>query len=546
MTRLLRSFHALGLAGIASLFFLFFFAYSSAAAQTAVTTFHNNNNRDGWNSTETVLTPSNVNATKFGLLTSVALDDEVDVQPLVVPGVNITAGNFQGTHTVVYLVTANNTVYAIDATSGTVLLTTNLGTPVAEPLGCKNNAPTVGVNSTPVIDIATNTIYMIAYTEGTSGPVYTLHALSLSNLTDAVTPQVVSASHTLTNGSTFVFNAAYQRQRAALLMANGNIYAGFGSFCDFAVNLSRGWLLGWNATTLTPLPANRVNDIQATDPDSFFLSSIWMSGSGPAADDSGNILFNSGNSDPSGTTYDGITNIQESVTEVSSDLTTVVDLFTPSDWAKLDEGDTEIGSGGVMVLPDQPGLLPHLAVAAGKDGHMYFMNEDDLGGYSPTANNVLGTNFIGKCWCIESYFEHSGAARIVTSGGVQIKVFEVVTSATANPTLKLIGSSTISTGQSLEYPTGFYTSVSSNGQNDPIIWAMSRPLSATQPNISLYAFTPNKKGGGMGLLYNTVAGTWPYYWGRYNLPPTVANGKVYIASYEVLNIYGLLPTAPKK
>ena len=147
-----------------------------------------------------------------------------------------------------------------------------------------------------------------------------------------------------------------------------------------------------------------LNDTQATSPNSFFLSSIWMSGYGPAADDSGNILFVTGNSDYSGTTYDGVTNIQESVMKVSSNLTTVLDLFTPSDQGSLDQTDEDFGSGGVLVLPDQPGSLPHLAVAAGKDGNMYFMNEDNLGGYSTTKNNVFGTYSIGGCWCGESYF----------------------------------------------------------------------------------------------------------------------------------------------
>ena len=129
-----------------------------------------------------------------------------------------------------------------------------------------------------------------------------------------------------------------------------------------------------------------------------------MSGYGPATDDAGNVLFVTGNSDPSGTTYDGVTNIQESVVKLSSTLTSVIDLFTPKNQAALDQGDTDFGSGGVLVLPDQPGSTPHLAVAAGKDGNMYLMNEDHLGGYSSTTNNVLGTYSIGGCWCGPSYF----------------------------------------------------------------------------------------------------------------------------------------------
>jgi hypothetical protein len=513
--------------------------------KTAVFTHHNDTHRTGWNHTETTLTPANVNATQFGLLTTVAVDDEVDAVPLVIPNVNITAGQYQGQHDVVYVVTANNTVYAIDATAGTILLSTNLGTPVAEPLNCKSNGPNVGVNSTPVIDTSRSLLYLIAYTEGSTGPVYTLHALNLGNLTDKLTPQVVAGSHPLTNGSPYAFSATYQRQRPALLEANDNIYAGFGSWCDFATNLSRGWILGWNASTLAPLPANQLLQTQASDTDDFYMASIWMSGSGPAADDSGNVLFVTANSDPSGTTYDGVTSIQESVVKVTSDLTTVVDLFTPSDWGFLDAGDHDFGSGGVMVLLDQSGSIPHTAVAAGKEGSMYFMNEDDLGGYSADTNNVLGTYTIGKCWCGASYFEYDKTPVVVTSGGNMIKAYRVITSPT--PELKIFSAATIITGQNAgnNLPTGFFTSVSSNAMTNPIIWALSRPLSLSQPSVTLYAFSPLGSDGNMTQLFSTVAGTWPYVRGRYNQVPVVANGKVYVASYEQLNIYGLLPPQSK-
>src|SRR5208282_1746813 len=252
-----------------------------ALGQASVTTYHYDTYRTGWNQNESLLTPANVGMATFGLLETVKLDDQVDAQPLVMPGVQITAGSYQGTHDVVYVVTENNTVYAIDVHSGTVLLNPNFGTPVPYPLGCGNNGPNVGINSTPVIDPDSNTLYVIVYTQVNGGQAYTLHALDLGSLTDKVTPQPVSASHMLTNGMTFNFNAKYQRQRPALLLANGSIYAGFGSFCDFSANLSRGWLLGWTAGSLTPFPSNQLNDQQATNGNSFFLSSIWMSGYGP-------------------------------------------------------------------------------------------------------------------------------------------------------------------------------------------------------------------------------------------------------------------------
>jgi hypothetical protein len=517
---------------------LFLVSAVKAGGQTAVTTYHNDNFRTGWNSQETELTPANVNPTQFGGLATVAVDDQVDAQPLLVPGVNITTGGHKGQHDVVYVVTGNDTVYAIDANVGTILLSNHLGSPVKKPLGCGNNGPNVGITSTPVIDTSSNTLYLMAYTQDSTGPTYRLHAMDLGSLTDKVTPQVVSASHTLTDGTTFAFNATYQRQRPGLLEANGNIYAGFGSFCDFAANVSRGWLLGWNAATLSPLSGNQVLDTRASSPDNYFLTPIWMSGYGLAADDSGNILFVTGNSDFDGTDYDGVTNIQESVVKVSSDLTTVVDLFTPSNVGSLDQGDVDFGSGGVMVLPDQPGATPHLAVAAGKDGRMFLMNEDSLGGFSPTKNNVLGTLQIGGCWCGESYFVDpvDGAARVVSSGGNRVKVWKLSTS----PSPKLTGfaqSPTISTGQN----GGFFTSVSSNGNTNPIIWALSRPVSHNPANMVLYAFNPDSGGATMTTLFHGVAGLWPNQGGDSNQVPIIANGKVYVASNKQLRIFGLKP-----
>jgi len=528
-----------------ALFALTLLIASVASSQTSITTYHVDNNRTGWNSHETTLTPANVGPTTFGLLKSVRLNDQVDSQPLFVPGVNITAGSHPGVHNVVYVATESNTIYAIDAESGTVLLSPNFGTPVNYPLGCNNNGPNVGINSTPVIDTTSNTLYVVVYTQDSTGPAYRIHALDLGSLTDKVAPEVIVASHTLANGSTFNFNATYQRQRPGLLLTDGTIYAGFGSFCDLGANLSRGWLLGWATGSLTPLPANQMFDLQATSPDSFFLSSIWMSGYGPATDDSGNILFVTGNSDPSGSTYDGVTNIQESVIKVSPSLTTVLDLFTPSDWSGLDQSDNDFGAGGVLVLPDQPGSTPHLAVAAGKDGNLYFMNEDDLGGYSSTRNNVLGTYSIGGCWCGESYFVDptDGAGRVVTSGGSNIQVFKVQTSPI--PALVQVASSvTLPSGVN---DPGFFTSISSNGTASPIIWALSRPNGASGEPIYLGAFNPDSVSKGvMKLLFHAQAGNWPNINGNSNLVPVVANGEVFVASYDQLRIFGLKAAAVAK
>jgi hypothetical protein len=518
------------------------FSTPLSTAQTAVTTYHYDNYRTGWNSAETTLTPANVASSAFGLLHNVVLDDQIDGQPLLVSGVNITAGSQPGTHDVVYVASENNTVYAIDQHSGTILLNPNFGKPVRFPIGCSNNGPNVGINSTPVIDLNSNTMYVVMYTQDTGGPAHRIHALDLGSLSDKVTPQLVTASHTLTDGTTFNFNATYQRQRPGLLLLNGTVYAGFGSFCDYGANLSRGWLLGWSAGSLAPLPANQLFDIQPTSPNSFFLSSIWMSGYGLAADDAGNILFVTGNSDYSGTTYDGVTNIQESVVKVSPNLTTVLSLFTPTNQASLDRADTDFGSGGVLVLPDQHGSVPHLAVAAGKYGTMFLMNADNLGGYSTLKNNVLGSYLVGGCWCGPSYFVDSDEiARVVSSGGRTIKSWKVQTS--PKPALSLASTSPNMNGG--QFP-GSFTTISSNGTSSPIIWTLSHPQSASAPRIYLYAFNPDSGGSSMTQIFKGFAGAWQNVGGNSNLVPVVANGQVFVPSNKQLQIFGLKGTKNNK
>jgi hypothetical protein len=519
---------------VVAVVFFTLFASLSALAQVAVTTYHYDNYRTGWNAQETTLTPANVVGGSFGVLQTIALDDQVDAQPLVVPGVLITAGPYTGTtHDVVYVATENNTVYAIDVHSGAILLSPNFGEPVSWPLGCNNNGPHVGINSTPVIDQSSSTLYVMVYTGGATKD-YTLHALDLGSLADKVKAEPVTASHTLSNGTTYDFKAAFQRQRPALLLNQGNLYAGFGSFCDFSANVSRGWLLGWTASTLAPFSSNQLNDQHAKDGGSFFLSSIWMSGYGPATDDYGNVLFVTGNCDPG--TYDGVSNIQESVVKIAPTLASVLDLFTPKGQVSLDQNDNDFGSGGVLVLPDQPGTIPHLAVAAGKDGNLYFMDEDALGGHSSTKNDVLGTYQIGGCWCGPSYFTASdGTGRIVASGGNSLSLFQVETS--PKPALKYLkGSNYIPGSQN----PGFFTSISSNGSSNPIIWALTHPTGSGDNPVYLYAFDPNAGNTNVKAIFSAKAGFWPNVNGNSNLVPVVANGQVFVASNKTLTIFGLL------
>ncbi|MGD0192088.1 MAG: hypothetical protein ABSD74_15215 [Rhizomicrobium sp.] len=294
-----------------------FVAVGAASASVSVTTYHNDNTRSGWNQQETTLTPSSVSTGGFGLIASDALDDQVDTQPLVVPGLTINGS----THDVVYVATESDSIYAIDANSGQVLIHANFGAPVPQgdlPGGCGNNGPNIGIDGTPVIDTNAGVMYVITYTLENNNQTYRIHELSLTTLQDAIPSVVVSGSAKLNNGTTFNFPASQNRQRPGLLLSNGNIYAGFGSFCDIDANVSRGWVFGWQKGTLTPLAANHLNNTLASSQDDFFLTSIWMSGYGLAADTGGDIYFVTGNSDYSGNSYNKKTNLAESATSTAA------------------------------------------------------------------------------------------------------------------------------------------------------------------------------------------------------------------------------------
>jgi hypothetical protein len=505
-------------------------------SEFAVTTYHYDNFRTGWNDHESTLKYDNVNASSFGLLHTVSLDDQVDAQPLLVPNVTTTRGLKSGSaHDVVYAATESNSIYAIDASNGTVLFQTNLGAPVPAPLGCNNNGPNVGIDGTPVIDRSAGVMYVIAYTLESQVPTYRIHELNLSDLSDVTPPIVVAASHALTGTTTYAFNATYQRQRPGLLEANGNVYAAFGSFCDFSASQSRGWVLGWQTGSLTPLAANRLNDTLASSPDDFFLSAVWMSGFGVAADPAGNVYFVTGNSDYSGNTYTGTTNVQESVVKVSADLTQMLSIFTPSNVGMLDEYDADLGSGGVMLLPIESSTP--LAAAAGKTGTMFLLNQNSLGGYVPSGpNNDLAEVSIGGCWCGPSYYAvKKTQQRIVASGGNGVTLWKVKSKPKVR--LTLMGSAGLPTGQD----PGFFTTVSSNENGrKAIIWALARPQSIPGP-MTLVALAAEASSGRSRLatLYQGSAGYWAAQNGNANIVPIVANGKVYIASYQQLEIFGL-------
>jgi hypothetical protein len=261
-----------------------------------------------------------------------------------------------------------------------------------------------------------------------------------------------------------------------------------------------------------------------------------MSGYGVAATPTGNLLFSTANSKPG--TYDGVNDIQESVAEVDPQLQNVVSIFTPSDVLTLDKSDLDLGSGGVLLLPDQPGQFPHLAAVAGKTGFMFLLNVDNLGGYTPGGpNNVLDTKSIGKCWCGPSYFTGAdNVGRVVSSGGSKIIVWIVQTS----PNVALVQEGVGKLPSSGQDP-GTFTTVSSNGTTagTAIIWAIGRPTGTLHPEVHLYAFAATPSGGVLPLLFSSVAGQWPDIQHTANIVPVAANGQVYVASNQQLTIFGI-------
>lgn len=497
------------------------------AAAVPVTTYHYNNLRTGWDQAETLLTPAAVAGSGFGLLGQVTLDQQVDGQPLFLPGQQIAGGVYD----VVYVATEGDTVYAIDAHTGAILVSRNLGTPVSVanlPGQCNSNSSTVGIASTPVIDPATGILYVMALTAENGTQVYRLHALDDDSLADRVPPVIVSAAAPLANGKVIAFDAAFQRQRPALLLTSGTVYAGFGSYCDMGTNVSRGWVLGWQAGTLAPL-AGKLIDRRSRSPNTYFMSSVWMAGYGIASDDKGALYFSTGNSDPSGSSYGSPVNLSESVIRLSADLTTIQGHYTPSAQPKMDQFDGDLGSGGVMLVPP---LVPHgpaLAVIGGKWDNLYLLNRDHLSAAPGIYPN-------SGCWCGPSYFAAAdGVGRVVTSMGHNIQVWRVLTTPSASLVQESTGPYVVSGGD-----PGFLTTISSNGTTPAttIIWAVPHPdTNDTNHVVKLMAFDP---GQGAAQVFSAPAGSWPYAANAdANLVPLVANGRVFVASYGQLSIFGL-------
>jgi outer membrane protein assembly factor BamB len=507
-----------------------------------VLTYHNDSGRTGWNPNERVLTTSNVRASSFGLLHTVHLDGRVDAQPLIVTRQPIARGRL---HDVAYVATEQNSVYAIDANSGAVLWSRNLGTPVPDSVkdGDDNVYPVVGILGTPVIDRSRGALFVVADSLEGSADTFTLHALALRTGLDVTAPTVVTVSAPLSNGATWTFDPRFQLQRAGLAASAGSVYVPFGSNGDIDYTKARGTIVRYDEGTLARLDAAVTNRL-AERREAYYLSSIWQSGYAPAVDPEGNLLLSTGNSNPDRRTYAGSYNHPEGVLKISADLSTLLTSFTPSDYFTLDEDDSDVGSGGTLVVPDQPGKYPHLVVAGGKDGRTFLLDGDDLGGYTKGGpDRVLAEAEEGGCWCGPAYFVGDDAVpRIVTGGSEGVTAWKLVTGE-QRPALALDSTTGSAAVEGLPDDGGVIPSISSDGTTagTAIAWFVRRPqtTSDSEPGtpVTLYAYDA------MNLsrqLFFAKAGTWRHaYNSNANLVPTIANGKVYVASEKRLEIFGL-------
>ncbi len=374
---------------------LLFTLAAVANAQPVVATAQYDNQRTGANSTETVLTPRNVTPAHFGKLFVIPVDGDVYAQPLYVPNLEIPG---KGMHNVVLVATEHDSIYAIDAAGKppaplwqVSFINPAAGVnPVAErDVSCPFIAPEVGITSTPVIDAASRTIYVLARTaergpDGSPRFFQRLHALDLANGAEKPgSPVLIRASVTATTffgllSKEVSFHALLENPRAALLLSGGNVYLTWGSACD--VGPYYGWVQSYDARTL------KSTGVFNTSPDSG-ESGIWQSDTGIAADREGAVYAVTGNGKFDAA--DGGRDYGDSVLKLGfhNGALGVRDYFTPFDEEQLNRADIDLGSGGPVLLPDQPGPHPHLLVAAGKAGLVYLIDRDRMGGFHAGSNS---------------------------------------------------------------------------------------------------------------------------------------------------------------
>ena len=510
---------------------------SSAQAQVSVTMHHNDVGRTGQNLNETTLNTSNVNVSQFGKLFACQVDGYIYAQPLYVAQVTISSA----LHNVVYVATENNSVYAFDADHGAQLWHVNLGTPVPSTdisSTYKDLTPVIGITGTPVIDPVSSTIYLVAKTKNTSNNTYhqNLHALDITSGAEKPgSPVEITASApgsgSGSSGGTIAFQPLYQLNRPGLLLLNGVVYIAFGSHGD--IGPYHGWVLGYNASTLAQLA------VFNTTPNGS-EAAIWQGGQGLVAD-ADNIYFMTGNG-----TFDantGGTDYGDSVVKLSASTgLSVRDYFTPDNQGSLNQTDADLGSGGPILLPGTSSI-----VGGGKDGILRLINTASMGEFNAAFNGDLqefqatsGIIMIGPIfWNSPNY----GPVLYLWGPGDYLKAFEFLngsfqTAPVSKSTMTSPSGNSNAAGLSLSANgstsgTGIvWASVSYSGDsNQQTVPGILRAFDATNLNTELWDSKQNAARDDVGN-YAKFA------------PPTIANGKVYLATFSnQLLVYGLQPPA---
>ena len=518
-------------------------------------TYHYDNTRQGANTNETILTPANVNVNTFGKLFSYTVDGHVYSQPLLMTNVSIPG---QGVHNVVYVATQHDSVYAFDAdsnggTNGGLLWHTNLGISSATPNNDYGNRygpyhdinPEVGVTSTPVIDPVSGTLYLDVFTHEGTSYYHRIHALDIASGNERPgSPVVVSASvpgvGVGSSGGILPFDPIQHLQRPALTLAGNILFVAYSGYAD--TDPYHGWVLGFDATTLQLLP----NYVFNTSPNSTIAAwganagecGLWMGGNGLSVDANTNLFFEVGNG-PFNANTTGGTEYGDSFVKLSAAAggLYVSNYFTPYNQASLSSSDSDLGSGGPILLPDAVGSAthPHLLVGCGKEGKIYLVDRDNMGGYNSANDSQIVQELpgaVGGTWSSPAYFNY----RIYYQGnGDVLKAFSI-TNGAINPTPVRGGSST-------GFP-GATPSVSANGNQNGIVWVIQADAYSSGGPAVLHAYNATNVAQ---ELYNSSQNlTRDNPGGAVKMTvPIVANGKVYMGAQFTLSVFGngiFLPT----
>ncbi|MFZ0820012.1 MAG: IPT/TIG domain-containing protein [Candidatus Acidiferrales bacterium] len=489
---------------------------------TAVATYHNNPSRDGTNTHEFALTPATVNTATFGKRFSCALDAPAYAQPLWVGNVMI-----QGAaHNIIIAATMHNTVYAFDADASpcktywsTSALVPGETWVLSTDLLCGNYA-TVGIVGTPAIDVAGNTVYVVAESKTTSGTITIhsrLHALSLINGTEKfggpVDITVTSA------GSAFV--PSIQNQRPGLALVNGQVYISYaGLYGDCGTYY--GWVLGYNASNLTQTSAFNDGGTAGTGPN----GGIWMSGGAPAFDTSNNLYVATGNGP-----FDGSLNFGDSIIKLSpTGGLAVSSFFAPYNQGTLDAQDIDLGSGGVMLIDPASGPVAHLLIQGGKQGFLYLLNRDGLGGFNASNNNAAVQVFPAAANMIMSTPVFWNNTLYIAPARTPLQAY-AFNAATGQFTTVAGTQSATSFGS-----RGATASLSAQGTTNGIVWLIDPTVSSAATLRAYNASNLTTELWDSSMVASDQAGVFVEF-----TVPTVANGKVYIGTATEIDVYGLLP-----